>query len=110
MNWLKRPHSLLVTAILLAQIAVLYGFSRRENTPSRPSLAGVPTEFDTWRMTQEGVVEKEVQAVLRADELLNRTYQGPGMALHPAAPNRATACLARSRAHTARCDPAAERV
>lgn len=77
MNWLKQPHAWLVSAILLAQIAVLYGFSRQESTPPRPSLDQVPARFGDWRMTQQGVVEREIREALKADELLTRTYQGP---------------------------------
>lgn len=77
MNWLKRPHTLVVSAILLAQIAVLHGVSRRERTPLSPPLTSVPRAFNGWTMAQEGVVEKEVREVLRADEVLTRTYLSP---------------------------------
>jgi EpsI family protein len=77
MNWLKRPRTLVVSAILLAQIAVLHGVSRQERTPLRPPLASVPRAFSGWTMAQEGVVEKEVREVLRADEVLTRTYLSP---------------------------------
>jgi EpsI family protein len=76
-NWLKRPHTLVVSAILLAQIAVLHGVSRQEKTPSSPPLASVPRAFGGWTMAQEGVVDKEVQEVLRADEVLTRMYLSP---------------------------------
>lgn len=77
MNWLKRPRSLVLTAVLVAQIVLVYGFTRQERTLSRPPLASAPTVLGGWTLEQEGVVEKEVQDLLRADELLTRTYRSP---------------------------------
>jgi EpsI family protein len=73
----KFPRSraaLLVTALLLAQAALLYSSVRKEVIPAGKPLSGFPTSLDGWRMLQEGVIEKEIQDVLQADDLLNRTY------------------------------------
>ena len=64
----------LLTLILFAQAAVFYGFSRSENLPTKKPLSDMPAEFSGWSKISEGVVEKEVQDVLKADELLNRMY------------------------------------
>ena len=55
---------------LVLQVAVVYGFTRSEVIPQNVPLAQVPTQFGSWTMQQEGVVEQEVQDVLKADELL----------------------------------------
>ncbi|MBX9603911.1 MAG: EpsI family protein [Bryobacteraceae bacterium] len=65
---------LLVTVLLLAQAALLYSSVRKEVIPAGKPLKGFPTSLDGWRMLQEGVIEKEIQDVLQADDLLNRTY------------------------------------
>lgn len=80
-NLLKSPRARWLTVFLLAQAAVLYGFSRKEVVPPSPPLKSMPTELPGgWRLLQEGVIEPEVQKVLKADDLLSRTYQGPGAA------------------------------
>jgi EpsI family protein len=63
-----------MTALLVLHIAASYGFRRNENPPAHTPLQGVPAAIGGWRLAQEGVVAKEVQEVLRADDLLNRTY------------------------------------
>ena len=63
-----------VAIILLAQAVLFYNASRGEKIPQVLPLATIPAEFAGWHVAQEGVVEKEVQDVLKADDLLNRTY------------------------------------
>jgi EpsI family protein len=63
-----------LTVLLLAQIAGLYALSRREYTPVSHPLAAFPAALSSWTVQQEGVVEKEVMDVLRADDVLSRTY------------------------------------
>jgi EpsI family protein len=68
----------LLSVVLVAQVAMVYGFTRHEVVPPNKPLAEVPHEFGAWKLHQEGVVEKEVQDVLKADELLTRTYTHAG--------------------------------
>ncbi|HTS75717.1 MAG TPA: EpsI family protein [Bryobacteraceae bacterium] len=63
--------------LLIAQAALLYSSIRPEAVPPSRPLAGFPHEIGAWRLYQEGVVEPEVQEVLQADDLLNRTYVNP---------------------------------
>lgn len=72
---------MIVTAFLLVQAAAFYGLSRSENTPAPTSLGSFPKTIGDWQLLQENVVEKEVQDVLKADDLLNRTYARPGSQL-----------------------------
>ena len=73
-GFLRSNAARILTAVLLAQAAFVYGFSRNEVIPQNRPLSEVPRQFAAWTLQQEGVVEKEVQDVLKADELLTRTY------------------------------------
>lgn len=76
-EFLKRRPAQILTVVLLLQSSVFYGFYREEKPPTKQPLSAVPRDIDDWRMMQEGVVDKEVADVLRADELLSRTYASP---------------------------------
>jgi EpsI family protein len=41
-------------------------------------LGQFPTSLGSWTLLQEGVVDEETRAVLKADDLLNRYYSGEG--------------------------------
>ncbi len=75
LDFLKSPRALVLTILLVAQAAFLYGFSRKEVTPPSPPLASMPAAMPgNWNLVQEGVVEPEVLQVLKADDVLNRSY------------------------------------
>lgn len=76
LSFLSSKRARILTALLLGQAALLFGFSRKEVVPPSPPLAQFPKDLPGWTLQQEGVVEKEVQDVLKADDLLNRTYSG----------------------------------
>ena len=67
----------ILSLILIAQAVAFYGLSRAEVVPSSPPLAGLPKVIGTWTTVQEGVVEKEVMDVLKADDTLTRTFVSP---------------------------------
>jgi EpsI family protein len=73
-GFLQSKPARILTAVLVLQVAVVYGFTRSEVIPQNVPLSQVPTTFGSWTMQQEGVVEQEVQDVLKADELLTRSY------------------------------------
>jgi EpsI family protein len=83
-GFLRSTPARVLTVVLLVQAAFLYGLSREENTPHHQPLKSVPQVFGKWQMVGEGVVEQEVQEVLKADDLLTRTYAAPdsGIAAH----------------------------
>ena len=83
-DFLKSAPAKILTVFLLAQAAIFYGMSRGETIPVNRPLTTVPNQFGSWQLYQEGTVEKEVQDVLKADELLTRTYASPNqtMAAH----------------------------
>ncbi|MBM3814641.1 MAG: EpsI family protein [Acidimicrobiia bacterium] len=75
LSFLKRRPMQLLTALLLLQAAVYYGKARSpEDVPQVKPLAEFPAQLESWAMVRESAVEKEIQDVLRADDLLSRTY------------------------------------
>lgn len=75
---LSNPYVRVLTAILLVQAAVFYWAARGENQVNlaRP-LADFPKQTGDWTVASVGVVEPEVQEILRADDLLTRWYTSP---------------------------------
>jgi EpsI family protein len=73
-TFLKGRHALVLSVILAAQAAVFYGLSGRETVPAERPLKASPARFGDWKLTTEGVIEREVQEVLRADDVITRVY------------------------------------
>lgn len=73
-GFLQSKAAILLSAFLFAQAAAFYGFSRSEEIAVKRPLSEVPAQFGAWQMVEEGVVEKEILDVLRADEVLTRSY------------------------------------
>lgn len=76
-QFLKSKQARILSVVLLVQAATFYGCSRKEVTPPNRPLAEVPKQLGSWSLQTEGVVEKEIQEVLKADELLVRSYVSP---------------------------------
>ena len=74
LNFLKSRAAIILTALLVVQGTLFYGFSRGETTPVYQPLEGFPTQVGGWRMIQQGVMEQEVKDVLRADDYVTRDY------------------------------------
>src|ERR1700722_2855753 len=64
----------LATLLLVAQAAVLYSSIPPEAVPAALPLSEFPRGIGGWRLHKEGVVEPEIEDVLRADDLLTRSY------------------------------------
>src|SRR5258706_5639635 len=71
----------ILSIALLAQAAVFYGTSRGENVPNVRPLQGFSRQLDGWLVAEDGYVDEETQAVLRADDTLTRTYVKPARTL-----------------------------
>ena len=69
-----------LTAVLIVQAGLLYGFKRTEITPVHKPLTELAHSLGNWQQIRDTEIEKEVQDVLKADDLLNRTYASPS---HP---------------------------
>jgi EpsI family protein len=78
MSFLKSKYARALTLVLLLQTLAFYAIARRpENVPSVAMLSFFPNSFDGWLTVKDIPVEKEVQDVLKADDLLNRVYVNP---------------------------------
>jgi EpsI family protein len=73
-EFLKSTRARALTVLLLAQVAGVFAVSRREAEPPARPLAEFPRQVGGWTAVQDGVVDEETKAVLRADDILNRTY------------------------------------
>ena len=66
-----------LTLVLVAQAVLFYSASRGEKTPLAAPLSRFPTVVGAWHLEEIGVVDQETQDILKADDLLTRTYAGP---------------------------------
>jgi len=61
--------------VLLLQAGAYYAVAfRDERTPPSNPLSTFPPIIDSWRMTKDAPIEKEVQDILKADDILSREY------------------------------------
>lgn len=67
-------HALVLTLVLILQGVVFYRISGGDAVPLKVPLSGFPAQMGGWKLVQEGVIEKEIQDVLRADDMLQRVY------------------------------------
>ncbi len=63
-----------LSAVLILQAALFYGFSRAEKVPPHKSLAQFTLDSSSWKMSQELEMDKESLEVLKADDILSRAY------------------------------------
>jgi EpsI family protein len=77
MDFLRNKYARILTLVLIAQAALFYGLSRRESVPLTRPLSQFPATLGDWSLVQEGVVDKEIMDVLRADDVLTRFYVEP---------------------------------
>jgi EpsI family protein len=66
-----------LTVLLLAQLAGVFAVSRKELVPLARPLDQFPAVLGDWAMVEDAAVEKDVMDVLRADDVLSRTYADP---------------------------------
>lgn len=67
-----------LTIVLILQAVLIYAGTRREAVPNPRPLSAFPAQLGEWRLVTEGVTDKEVSEVLRADDVLNRMYARGG--------------------------------
>ncbi len=75
LSFLKTRSAIVLSAFLIVQCSLFYGFSRGEAPAVHKPLEGFPTEIGGWRMIQQGVIEQEIKDVLRADDYITRYYE-----------------------------------
>ena len=74
LSFLKSRAVLAASALSVLQGALMYSAIRPESLPSAKPLSQLPRTLGAWNLAQEGVVDADTQAVLKADDLLNRYY------------------------------------
>src|ERR1700691_1022248 len=65
----------ILSAVLLAQAGMFYGFSRNEKIPSRLPLAEFTLAGTPWKNVQDIELTENELDVLKADDVLERVYQ-----------------------------------
>jgi EpsI family protein len=73
-SFLKSSAAIAASLLILAQGALLNSAVRPESIPPSAPLAGFPLVLGKWNFVQDGVIDDETREVLKADDLLNRTY------------------------------------
>jgi len=76
-GFLRGAACLAVTSVLVLEIAGFYSMHRAEFVPHPPALQLFPRTLEPWRMIRQTELDPETQEFLRADDTLNRTYDGP---------------------------------
>ena len=101
-EFLRSRAAKVLTFALIIQAGLLYGFNRTELIAAHKPLAEAPPAFGKWVQVNETEIDSEVRNVLRADDLLNRTYASPEQS---AAANLFVAFFASQRAGQAPHSP-----
>jgi EpsI family protein len=73
-NFLKSPPLMAATGLIVLQGALIYSAVRPESIPAGRPLSQLPATLGSWQLAQEGLIDADTQAVLKADDLLNRYY------------------------------------
>lgn len=66
-----------MTLLLGLQAVAYYAYPKGENVPRFDPLSRLSAEIGSWHMVQDLPIEPEVQALLKADDSLNRIYTNP---------------------------------
>jgi EpsI family protein len=74
LNFFKSRAAMVLSAFLIIQGSLFYGYSRGETVPIAKPLETFPMELGQWHMVQQGVMEQEIKDVLRADDYVTRDY------------------------------------
>lgn len=76
---IKSKPALILTALLLAQAAMLYSFTRKEEIPATRPLAELPNQLGEWDKVTDAVMDQETLDTLNADDIVNRVYAKNGV-------------------------------
>jgi EpsI family protein len=66
-----------LTLVLVVQAVLFYSASHGEITPVAAPLSAFPARAGNWQLQQVGVIDRETQDVLKADDTLTRWYTAP---------------------------------
>ncbi|HJZ95721.1 MAG TPA: EpsI family protein [Candidatus Solibacter sp.] len=75
MSILQSKAARMLSIVLVVQFAMFYAVAMRSETvPPVGPLSEFPREVPGWHMFQDNKIEPEVQEILKADDLLSRSY------------------------------------
>lgn len=77
LDFLRNKPAKIVTIVLVAQIILFYALPTKEVVPNPPPLDQFTTTVGPWNMTQQFTIDQETHDLLRADDMVQRDYQGP---------------------------------
>lgn len=77
-SFLRSAQAKLLSLFLILQASLFYAYPKTELVYPISGLKGAPTQIQRWKMVQESELDSEVQALLKADDTLNRLYAEPG--------------------------------
>src|SRR5580698_8306609 len=78
MNFLANKYARFLTVALLVQIFAFYAIAtRKENIPLVEPLSRFPSSLGRWTTWRDFPLDSDTQAVLKADDVLNRLYLDP---------------------------------
>jgi EpsI family protein len=77
-KFLSSRAAMAATLLIVLQGVLIYSAVRPESPPSGRALSQFPVSLGSWTLLQEGVIDADTQAILQADDLLNRFYSGNG--------------------------------
>lgn len=73
-RFLRQPHAIALSAVLLCLAGLAPVLTPPERVAESRPLHDIPTVIGDWRILQEGVVDAETEALLKADDTLSRSY------------------------------------
>lgn len=74
LDFLRSRPVRILSVVLMAQAAMFFGFSRKEDVPNPRPLKEFATSAGNWSMAQEGIIDRQTLDVLAADDTLSRQY------------------------------------
>jgi EpsI family protein len=77
-EFLRSKQVMVVTAVLVTEIALFHGVPTQEYVPTPPPLEQFAAEIGPWRMVRQTKIDVATENLLRADDTLSRLYGGPG--------------------------------
>jgi EpsI family protein len=77
-DFLRSKPVMVVTAVLVTEIALFHGASTQEYVPTPPPLEQFAAEVGPWHMVRQTKLDAATENLLRADDTLTRLYGGPG--------------------------------
>ena len=80
-SFLKSTQAKILTGVLIAQALLFYGLSRAEAHATNTPLNELSEHLGKWTMSGEGYVDQETRDVLKADEILTRSYQSSALSI-----------------------------